>query len=411
MEIINVKETEFIKVQENFRSSNFLQSNQIFEIQRERGKFQLVERLLFIKDEKIVGLAVINYRRKWKIFTEALLVQGPVLNYSKSDIAKEVFLALEKHVALNKAINLMCHPYLINHRRDELLKTKTTDENIETDKLLKQLGFKHSFDADYLLDGINQAFIKDLSSYGNYQDIEKNFSAPLKRNIKKYRQSHVKVRELTYDEIPIFYDILVQTSGRKTFTVQDIDFFKRLKIKFQDRAKFMLAYLDCAAYQSYLEENIAYFSEEIALQQTKADSKKRNMAIKNAEQQLTSYLKRLEEFKHYHINEPFLPLSSYLFIEYADELISYFGGNLEEYFVFGGATLINCEMMQYAKDSKITYFNFGGTIETDQSQLGQGNFNYKKQFGGELVHYLGTYKKALNLIGKLAMIKESHNKN
>ncbi|MGT2887346.1 peptidoglycan bridge formation glycyltransferase FemA/FemB family protein [Streptococcus didelphis] len=73
------------------------------------------------------------------------------------------------------------------------------------------------------------------------------------------------------------------------------------------------------------------------------------------------------------------------------------GGNLKEYFLFGGATLINYEMIKYAKNHNISYFNFGGTLEISQSKVGLGNFNYKKQFGGELVNYLGSFTKPLNI--------------
>ncbi len=126
-------------------------------------------------------------------------------------------------------------------------------------------------------------------------------------------------------------------------------------------------------------------------------------------QQLNSYQKRQKEFEGYDVHEAYLPLSSYLFIEYGNELLSYYGGNMKDYFVFGGATLINCEMMAYAKQKEIPYFNFGGTIETSQSKDGQGNFNYKKQFGGELVQYCGSFTKPLTLFGKIMTLKEKRN--
>lgn len=205
---------------------------------------------------------------------------------------------------------------------------------------------------------------------------------------------------MTATEIPLFYDILQQTSHRKSFSIQDLSFFETLKDKLGDQAKFMYAYLDCASYQTYLKDHINRYQEEIKDLESKADSKKRNTAIKNATQQLTSYQKRWQEFQKLQVKTDHLPLSSYLFIDYGDELLSYFGGNIQEYFIFGGATLINCDMIRYAKESEISYFNFGGTIEVDQSQEGIGNFNYKKQFGGQLVQYLGSFTKPLTLVGK-----------
>ena len=96
-----------------------------------------------------------------------------------------------------------------------------------------------------------------------------------------------------------------------------------MKEVFQEQAKFMMAYLDTEAYLSYLNENCNRLQFEIESLLLKNDSKKRNTAIKNAQQQLTSFQKRRDEYNSMFISEAFLPLSSYLFIEYGDELISY----------------------------------------------------------------------------------------
>lgn len=74
----------------------------------------------------------------------------------------------------------------------------------------------------------------------------------------------------------------------------------------------MYAYLDCASYQTYLKDHINRYQEEIKDLESKADSKKRNTAIKNATQQLTSYQKRWQEFQKLQVKTDHLPLSSYL---------------------------------------------------------------------------------------------------
>ncbi|RLU33358.1 peptidoglycan bridge formation glycyltransferase FemA/FemB family protein [Streptococcus iniae] len=401
MEIISVGKSEFLACQENFVTSNFLQSYQIFELQDDRGHFDLVESVVFVKDNSIVGLAIIDYRKKCYFFKEALLIQGPVLDYDNTELLSEAIWALEKHVLSRKACRLMCHPYLKRLRLNENLQEIGQVENEATRSLFLKKGYCHSFDPEFLMNGMAQAFIKDLSLYDNSQAISKNYATALCRNIKKYKESCVKIRELTKDEIPIFYDILLKTSDRKQFSVQDIDFFYKMKEVFQEQAKFMMAYLDTEAYLSYLNENCDRLQLEIESLLLKDDSKKRNTAIKNAQQQLTSFQKRRDEYNSMFISEAFLPLSSYLFIEYGDELISYAGGNLEDYLIFGGATLINAHMIAYAKNNAIKYFNFGGTIETSKSKQGIGNFKFKKQFGGELVQFLGSFTKSLNTTGKL----------
>lgn len=401
MRILNASAAEFLDAQEKFDSSNFLQSNQIYELQQERNRFLLTERLLILNDNEIVGLAIVNYRKKWKFFKEAIIVQGPVLDYSNITLVINALNCLERHIAQKNAISVMCHPYLIRVRKSvnqEIIKQSENDLVIDC---FKKRNYYNSFDPNFLLDGLNQAFIKDLSDFKNYEDVENRFSPSLKRNIKKFKDSHVFVSEFSREEIPLFYDILLKTSDRKAFAIPDIDLFYKLKDKFKSKAKFMYAYLDCNAYLNYLNTNISILKNQINDLYLKSDSKKRNMSIKNSEQQLKSFEKRLREFMSYDNTADRILLSSYLFIQFGDELTSYFGGNIEKYFIFGGATLINCDMLKFAKENNLKYFNFGGTIETDQSSHGIGNFKYKKQFDGQLVQYLGSFTKPLSIIGKL----------
>lgn len=166
----------------------------------------------------------------------------------------------------------MCHPYLIDQRKDENLAIISQNESQEIADVFRRLSYNRYFDSDYLFNGMMQVFLKDLRPYCNYQEIEASFSNSLKRNIKKYRNSHVKVKELTATEILLFYDILQQTSHRKSFSIQDLSFFETLKDKLGDQAKFMYAYLDCAAYQTYLKDHINRYQEEIKDLESKADS-------------------------------------------------------------------------------------------------------------------------------------------
>lgn len=60
-------ESEFLAAQEAFLTSNILQSHQIAELQEERNHYNKVERLLFLEDEQVIGLAVVDYRKNGNI--------------------------------------------------------------------------------------------------------------------------------------------------------------------------------------------------------------------------------------------------------------------------------------------------------------------------------------------------------
>ncbi|MGT2827236.1 peptidoglycan bridge formation glycyltransferase FemA/FemB family protein [Streptococcus himalayensis] len=67
---------------------------------------------------------------------------------------------------------------------------------------------------------------------------------------------------------------------------------------------------------------------------------------------------------------------------------------------FGGATLLHWTMLQYALKHEYQTFNFYGTSETNLVGSGKGNFNFRRQFKGQLHLLLGTFTKSLTVIGK-----------
>jgi len=64
MEIIHASESDFSYFQEKLPTANFLQSIEISHLQKVRGKFIETEALCFKDDDQVVGLAVVNYRKK-----------------------------------------------------------------------------------------------------------------------------------------------------------------------------------------------------------------------------------------------------------------------------------------------------------------------------------------------------------
>ncbi|EHI70244.1 peptidoglycan bridge formation glycyltransferase FemA/FemB family protein [Streptococcus ictaluri] len=390
MDIKTASLTEFKTIQLQLSNANFLQSSQISEVQEKRGNFFKTERLIFSENNKVIGFAVVNYRKRKKFFTDAIITQGPVLDYSNPVELKTMIQQLEKHVKKNKALSLLIHPYV-----------QTNDKTEQLIKEFGQLGYDHEFDSDNMLNGINQAFIKDLSEINDQKELFDSYSKNVQRDISKFKSMGVKVRRLQLNELNDFYDILYSTSKRKHFFVQDLDFFQKIYSSFNNDALFMYAYLDCKTYINYLDEHINQYSQKIDDLKAKPQTKRSKGKIKDLTSQMDSFILRKEKFEAFDIKTDQLPLSSYLFVAYGDEITSYVGGNIEEYMNFGGATLINDEILKYAISQNIKYFNFGGTIETESASSGTGNYKYKKQFGGELVQYIGSFTKDLSLIAKL----------
>ena len=386
---------DYQNTQVTAKCANFLQSAEMAKLQESQDHIEKVEALVFERDGLRVGQAIVVYKKSFRIFKKALLLHGPLLDYHSLASLTELLEALILYLRKKNIASLSIHPYLTNLIRNEELEIIEEDKANEVSKVFEKLGFEQYLDPEQAL-VVNQMFVKPIDTFTTSDEILSAFSPSLKRDLKKFTALNVKVEELSEDNLNQFYDILVRTAERKGFSVHPLVYFQNLKKCFGESAKFMLAYLDCPAYLAYLDENIKSFEAKIQALKEGPQKKRTKGQIADAEDQLRSYYKRLEQFKSYQITTDKLPLSAYLFMDYGSEIVSFYGGNDEAYLNFGGAVLLHWEMIKYAKSKAKKRFNFYGTIETEAASSGKGNFNFKRQFGGQLETLVGSFDKSLN---------------
>ena len=386
---------DYQNTQVTAKCANFLQSAEMAKLQESQDYIEKVEALVFERDGLRVGQTIVVYKKSFRIFKKALLLHGPLLDYHSLASLTELLEALILYLRKKNIASLSIHPYLTNLIRNEELEIIEEDKANEVSKVFEKLGFEQYLDPEQAL-VVNQMFVKPIDTFTTSDEILSAFSPSLKRDLKKFTALNVKVEELSEDNLNQFYDILVRTAERKGFSVHPLVYFQNLKKCFGESAKFMLAYLDCPAYLAYLDENIKSFEAKIQALKEGPQKKRTKGQIADAEDQLRSYYKRLEQFKSYQIKTDKLPLSAYLFMDYGSEIVSFYGGNDEAYLNFGGAVLLHWEMIKYAKSKAKKRFNFYGTIETEAASSGKGNFNFKRQFGGQLETLVGSFDKTLN---------------
>lgn len=386
---------DYQNTQVTAKCANFLQSAEMAQLQESQDYIEKVEALVFERDGSRVGQAIVVYKKSFRIFKKALLLHGPLVDYHSLASLTELLEALILYLRKKNIATLSIHPYLANLIRNEKLENIEVDIASDVLEIFETLGFEHSLDSEQSL-VVNQMFVKSIESFASSDEIHAAFSPSLKRDLKKFTDMNVKTEELDEHQLDQFYDILSRTAERKGFSVHPLVYFQNLKKCFGESAKFMLAYLDCPAYLAYLDKNIQSFEAKIQALKEGPQKKRTKGQIADAEDQLRSYYKRLEQFKSYQIKTDKLPLSAYLFMDYGPEIVSFYGGNDEAYLNFGGAVLLHWEMIKYAKSKAKKRFNFYGTIETEAASSGKGNFNFKRQFGGQLETLVGSLDKTLN---------------
>ncbi|NQL61339.1 peptidoglycan bridge formation glycyltransferase FemA/FemB family protein [Streptococcus suis] len=389
----------FTQTQENYKTSNFLQSSQMASIQQKRKRFNSVTLGIFDNGE-LIGQCLVLYRKKARLFKEAIILHGPLLDYSNIQLLERVLPKLKNYFKQEGVAYLSIHPYLTNN-------ILTTNLEVKHEKLAQRVidcftsfGFTHFIDTKQTIVA-NQIFTKELKSFHSIADIEKTYSHALRKELKKIRSTHIKIKELKIDELSEFYNIVKSTGERKDFALQEFDYFKLLKEYFNEKAVYLLAYLDCKEYTTSLKEQIAGHQQTLDELSAKEQTKKVKGAILDTTAKLNSAVNRLTNFENLSISQESLPLSSILFIIYGNEVVSFVGGNYEQYLNFGGATLLNSSMITYAFENHFERYNFYGTIETDQAQSGSGNFKFKRQFNGQLEQFVGGFTVYLNPLLKI----------
>lgn len=396
---------DYRNTQLNEKCANFLQSAEMAKLQESQDHIEKVEALVFERDGLRVAQSIVVYKKSFRVFKKALLLHGPLLDYHSSCwFDREILEALILYLRKKNIATLSIHPYLTNLIRNEKLENIEVDKASDVLEVFETLGFEHSLDSEQSL-VVNQMFVKSIESFASSDEILAAFSPSLKRDLKKFTALNVKTEELDEHQLDQFYDILSRTAERKGFSVHPLVYFQNLKKYFGKSAKFMLAYLDCPAYLAYLDENIQSFEAKIQDLKEGPQKKRTKGQIADAEDQLRSYYKRLEQFKSYQIKTDKLPLSAYLFMDYGPEIVSFYGGNEEAYLNFGGAVLLHWEMLKYAKSKSKKHFNFYGTIETEAASSGKGNFNFKRQFGGQLETLVGSFDKTLPSIPSMIFLR------
>ncbi|MGT2799376.1 peptidoglycan bridge formation glycyltransferase FemA/FemB family protein [Streptococcus marmotae] len=407
--IRTVSDTTYQETQTQYIEANFLQSAEMARLQLSRGRD--IEYLAFYDDDVLVGQTIVQYRNIKAFFKEALILHGPLFTNWESSLMHLCLKALEKYLNKQLCVRVSLSPYLIQAIKDDQLSVLQDNLSGHILKTFETMGYRNEFDPKQET-VVNTLFVKSLDELHSPDELLQSLTPSIKRDIKKFQAMQVRVEELSDENIDQFYDILTTTSQRKDFFIQEVDYFKKIKEHFQEQAKFMYAYLDCAAYLDYLTTHIQDFSQVIEELEKGPQSKRTKGKLADARDQLQSYQKRLQQFKEMNITQDKLPLSSYLFICYGSEVVSFAGGNYEQYMNFGGASLIHWTMLQYALEHGYQTFNFYGTSETNLLGTGKGNFNFKRQFNGQLHLLLGTFTKSLNIIGKsLEMLTQLKNRS
>lgn len=168
-------------------------------------------------------------------------------------------------------------------------------------------------------------------------DLYKNFRNGHKWAIKRAKRDGVRVRELKNNELGILKEIEHESAVRHGFREPEMDYFRTMKEAFDDQVKFVVA----------------------------------EMPKKLIEPGAKGYI----------------PVAASMFMNDGHEMVYLYSGSVRQYQKYGGAHLIQWEMIQEAIKTGCEIYNFYGA----KPEKGNGVYAFKQGFRGHVQELLGTF--------------------
>ena len=226
------------------------------------------------------------------------------------------------------------------------------------------------------------------------EEILKEMKQNTRNIIRKTEKFGIDIKELSYDELDRFHQILEETGARKHFNVRDVSYYQEMYKIFHDKGevKYFVTELNLKKYLKKLEDEISEKNEKIAkLSSSKCNDKLR----KNLEEDIANLNKRKEEGENIHkeAGKDIITLSGSMFILIKPEIIYLSSGNYEEYLKFNSQYLIQCELIKYGIANGFKKHNFYGIpANINIHPKDYGIYQFKRGFNGYVEELIGEYE-------------------
>ena len=387
MEFVELNEKDFRKFLDKSPLKNFMQLPE-FAHMKEINNWQST--YVGVKEKDRIEAATLLCSRKRRFGYEFYAPRGILVDYKNKELLTFFVENLKKYIRKRKGYVLRIDPYYIRVERDidgNVVEGGVNNEEAITN--LKKLGFKKSAHPEQ----ISWSFSLDLDKNKSDDEILKEMKGNTRRDITRAIKNDLIFREIGYDEINLFKEVLDSTGDRKGFSTRNLDYFKKLynELVPKDLAKFVVVELDIDKTLGTKEKEKKELSEKLK-------TTKKNTAT--LEDQIGKINKEIDELKELKKEKgKKIVLAADIFITYGDEVVYLYGGNDDKYMKYCGAYLTQWEMIKYGRDNgfkKHNFYGISGNLTEDDKEYGV--YKFKKGFGGYVEELIGEYILPLSLI-------------
>ena len=363
-----------------------------------------------VKENKkvIAATMLLSHKRKFNV-NEFYSPRGFLLDYQNKELLDFFTNSVKEFVKSKKGYVLRIDPYVIYKQRDingDIV--EGGEDNTHVVKQLQELGFKKVLTKN--MEQVSWMFSLDLEGKTE-EEILKEMKPNTRNTIRKAEKLGITMKELSYDELDRFQNIMIETGERKGFSIRNVEYFQNMYKLFHDQeeVKYYVTELNLKEYTNRLENEKKEKEEKLT---NLGDAKYNDGQRKNLLNEIESIEKRINESKEImeRTNKDVITLSGSMFMLIKPEIIYLSSGNYEEYMKFNSQYLIQWELIKYGIKNGFKKHNFYGMPENiNEHPKDYGIYEFKKGFNGYVEELIGEFelplKKEYYLIKLLKKLK------
>lgn len=391
MKFVELTQEEFRSFADNHPLRSYLQTPEMAELKVMDGWEKY---FVGVKEnnEIICATMMISYNGRMGKFFNA--PRGYLIDFRNKDLLEFFTKEIKKYVKSKGGYVLKIEPKIYYKERDidGNLVPNGFDNSDIYDNLIN-LGYKHGGFYEHLdlNKQVRWAFVLDISNQTE-EEVFSKFKPNTRNTIRKNLKNGVSVRELAYDELAKFTEIVESSGSRKNFHSRKTEYYQKMYNLFHPKkqVKFLVTELDV---DQYIEELNKERTEIIKKKDKLSDSvstKARKAEFSSQIEVLESRIKEAQEQKLKYGKT--LMMAGAMFMLYGDESVYLFSGTKSEFMTLKSQYLLQWHIIQYGIKNGYKLHNFygiNGNFSKDDDRFGV--YTFKKGFGGTVVEYIGDF--------------------
>lgn len=401
MKFVNLEEKEFDKFASKHPYTSFYQTSSWGHLKESNGWNM---HLLGVKDNNKVIAATLLLSKKTPIgYYMFYAPRGFLIDYNNFEILDFFTKNIKKYTKERKGIFIKIDPYISYQERDVNGNIVEGGKNNKTafENLVK-LGYKH-FGFNIMQDTLQPRwmFVTDTKNETT-ESIMKKMDPKTRQILHKCERLGIYTREIDYEELPKFKDIMEKTGERREFIDRPLAYYQEMYKHLHNKGilKILVAEINMKDLVRTTNNDITRLKNEIEERTYKHDNniikmneskyvskqKEAQKELERLNNNLTKYKSLLETAGE------IITLGGILFLINDNEVLSLVGGSYEKYMDFQSAYAVHFAGMQYAIENGYDRYNFYGIVGdfNEKNELG-GLYTFKKGFSGYVVELIGEF--------------------